>query len=198
MPWKKIGYVWSPNYFTPEGGEGYCINDNLEEKKILFGHIIHDVPARLPLFDKDTQELMLIFLQARSGRSWYVDISAGRLMLFGNKFKNKPRSPDFIMAFPVAEKKEKKYGGGKSSGDYHRDFYGGERSYGSGKVYTPAFCSVLGIEYWPCTLLDVKRAYRLKALETHPDRGGTQDEFVQVNDAYQQAVSALGTEGRAP
>ncbi|OQA52704.1 MAG: Chaperone protein DnaJ [candidate division WS2 bacterium ADurb.Bin280] len=32
---------------------------------------------------------------------------------------------------------------------------------------------------------EIKKAYRKKALEHHPDRGGNQDEFKKINEAYQ-------------
>lgn len=32
---------------------------------------------------------------------------------------------------------------------------------------------------------EIKKAYRKKALEHHPDRGGDQDEFKKINEAYQ-------------
>jgi hypothetical protein len=35
---------------------------------------------------------------------------------------------------------------------------------------------------------DVMTAFRLKALETHPDRGGTKADFMKIHDAYHQAV----------
>lgn len=35
-----------------------------------------------------------------------------------------------------------------------------------------------------CTLEDVKSAYRQKAKDTHPDKGGCTEEFIQVKAAY--------------
>ncbi len=40
----------------------------------------------------------------------------------------------------------------------------------------------------PYSLDDVKSAYRAKALETHPDRGGTIGEFLKIQEAYERAV----------
>lgn len=40
----------------------------------------------------------------------------------------------------------------------------------------------------PYSLDDVKSAYRAKALETHPDHGGTIDRFLKVQEAYERAV----------
>lgn len=41
----------------------------------------------------------------------------------------------------------------------------------------------LGVSY-PCSAAELKAAYRLKALETHPDQGGSDPEFIAVNAAY--------------
>jgi hypothetical protein len=38
------------------------------------------------------------------------------------------------------------------------------------------------------TLSEIKRAYRLRALETHPDRGGSAEAFRQVQRAYERAI----------
>jgi hypothetical protein len=46
---------------------------------------------------------------------------------------------------------------------------------------------VLGIQA-PATLDDIKSAYRVKALEVHPDRGGSQSEFHEVEAAYRQLL----------
>jgi hypothetical protein len=40
----------------------------------------------------------------------------------------------------------------------------------------------------PYSLDDVKSAYRIKALETHPDRGGSVGDFLKVQEAYERAV----------
>jgi hypothetical protein len=47
------------------------------------------------------------------------------------------------------------------------------------------------------TPTDVKRAYRLRALETHPDRGGSPEAFREVQRAYESALErALKREAR--
>jgi len=38
------------------------------------------------------------------------------------------------------------------------------------------------------TLGEIKRAYRMRALETHPDRGGTAEAFRNVQRAYERAL----------
>lgn len=40
----------------------------------------------------------------------------------------------------------------------------------------------------PCTAEDVKTAYRRRALEVHPDRGGTPGDFQAVESAYRQLL----------
>jgi hypothetical protein len=47
--------------------------------------------------------------------------------------------------------------------------------------------AILGITAQASTA-DVKRAYRQRALETHPDRGGQVDAFRQVQSAYSEAL----------
>ena len=39
----------------------------------------------------------------------------------------------------------------------------------------------------PVTLEDVKQAYLVRAREAHPDRGGSQQEFVRVQQAFEEA-----------
>jgi len=45
---------------------------------------------------------------------------------------------------------------------------------------------------------DVKRAYRQRALATHPDRGGNEDEFKQLAAAYSQIEGYLDNISAAP
>jgi hypothetical protein len=51
----------------------------------------------------------------------------------------------------------------------------------------PAFMVTLGL-LPPYTLSDVKSAFRVKALETHPDRGGAKADFMKIHEAYNQAM----------
>lgn len=60
---------------------------------------------------------------------------------------------------------------------------------------TPECLRVLGLEL-PCSLDEVRRAYRRLVLETHPDTGGAAADFRVVHDAYQQAQALLQS-GRA-
>jgi len=49
--------------------------------------------------------------------------------------------------------------------------------------------TVLGVER-EATVDELKRAYRRRALETHPDRGGDPSTFRAVQRAYEQALAA--------
>jgi curved DNA-binding protein CbpA len=42
---------------------------------------------------------------------------------------------------------------------------------------------VLGLQ-WPCTREEVHKAYREGAKKHHPDRGGEEQQFKQVQEAY--------------
>lgn len=47
----------------------------------------------------------------------------------------------------------------------------------------------------PLELEDVKAAYKAKALEHHPDRGGNPAQFIRVKDAYEQALEFIAFQG---
>lgn len=53
--------------------------------------------------------------------------------------------------------------------------------------------SVLGVEPG-ASLLEVKRAFRKRALETHPDQGGDARAFHELKQAYERIVTRLGKE----
>ena len=52
------------------------------------------------------------------------------------------------------------------------------------------YLKILGLTF-PFTLQDLKRAYRKRALETHPDSGGTAEAFRSVHTAYQTLSLSL-------
>lgn len=54
-------------------------------------------------------------------------------------------------------------------------------------IKRPEFMAALGL-LPPYTLGDVKSAYRVKAMQTHPDRGGAQADFIKIHEAYKQAI----------
>ena len=41
---------------------------------------------------------------------------------------------------------------------------------------------------WPCTEAEVKRAYRRSVKSAHPDGGGSQEMFLALQEAYEQAL----------
>lgn len=51
----------------------------------------------------------------------------------------------------------------------------------------PEFMATLGL-LPPYTLRDVKAAYRSKAMDTHPDRGGDSSDFIKIHEAYKRAM----------
>jgi hypothetical protein len=52
---------------------------------------------------------------------------------------------------------------------------------------SPACFSLLALSF-PCTVAEVKAAYRELAKRAHPDRGGSHDEFLELQAAYEQAL----------
>jgi hypothetical protein len=49
---------------------------------------------------------------------------------------------------------------------------------------------------WPCTEDDIKRAYRQKAHEAHPDKGGTADAFRDLKQAHDDALAFFKSDSR--
>lgn len=64
------------------------------------------------------------------------------------------------------------------------------------RTEVPGAASILGVER-DASLDEVKRAYRARALETHPDRGGDPERFREVQHAYEQLVSRATGERKA-
>lgn len=59
-------------------------------------------------------------------------------------------------------------------------------------IGTPPACLVaLGLPA-TCTPADVRRAYRQRARELHPDAGGSHDAFIALTEAYTAALRLLG------
>jgi DnaJ domain len=70
----------------------------------------------------------------------------------------------------------------------HSDFYiSREAALGDSARDEHAAFRVLGLRA-PCTIEDIKVAYRRKAFEVHPDRGGSPDDFRAVEHAYRQLL----------
>lgn len=57
----------------------------------------------------------------------------------------------------------------------------------SDNQHNPVELRVLGLR-WPCTPDDVQKAYRKKAAEAHPDRGGTHAKMVELNAIRERAL----------
>jgi len=70
---------------------------------------------------------------------------------------------------------------------------GDEAVTGTAKPVVPNAASILGVT-GDATPDDIKRAYRERALETHPDRGGDPEAFRAVQRAYEQ-LAARAAEG---
>jgi hypothetical protein len=51
----------------------------------------------------------------------------------------------------------------------------------------PACFDLLGLSF-PCSVVEVKAAYRELAKRAHPDRGGSHSEFLKLQAAYKQAL----------
>jgi hypothetical protein len=55
---------------------------------------------------------------------------------------------------------------------------------------TPACIERLGLA-WPCGEQDVRRAFRELAKASHPDRGGSASEFIELRRAFEDALELL-------
>ncbi len=51
--------------------------------------------------------------------------------------------------------------------------------------------SQISLPQWPCTVTELKKAYRQQALACHPDRGGNPELFRQLNFAYRYLLQTL-------
>jgi hypothetical protein len=60
----------------------------------------------------------------------------------------------------------------------------------SSAVSRPAWCDALGVE-WPCTSDEIRAAWRRVARTTHPDAGGSPEQFIEARRAYEQALASL-------
>jgi DnaJ domain len=49
----------------------------------------------------------------------------------------------------------------------------------------------------PFTMEELKRSYRAKAFQLHPDKGGSQESFVSLSEAYRYLRNYLDVEGAA-
>ena len=64
-------------------------------------------------------------------------------------------------------------------------------------LHRPGFAIVLGL-LPPYTVEDVKRAYRDKVKDAHPDRGGDRDDFDRIQKAFEEAGAYSEVPLRSP
>jgi hypothetical protein len=73
----------------------------------------------------------------------------------------------------------------------HPDIFAAPLSSGQAKQETSSLLPVcmqrLGLT-WPCTRHEVQQAFRRQAKAAHPDRGGTNESFHRLYQAYQEAL----------
>jgi len=82
-------------------------------------------------------------------------------------------------------------------GDYVRDFMGRRRAHGRAGLRRPRLpleeaCKRLEISretFERASLRDLAQHYRKKALESHPDRGGTHEAFIRLTRAYRDLLA---------
>jgi hypothetical protein len=55
--------------------------------------------------------------------------------------------------------------------------------------------STLGVR-WNCSYEEAREAFRIKALQLHPDRGGPDEPFIQLRAAYEQVLAELNRRPR--
>jgi len=60
---------------------------------------------------------------------------------------------------------------------------------------TPTWATILGVSR-TCTREQLQAAYRRAAKKAHPDAGGTEQEFINVRAAYDEAMRARGFGGK--
>lgn len=75
-------------------------------------------------------------------------------------------------------------------GNVQTHFAGFKSLSAPGTSVVQTWANVLGVEL-DCTPVDAKAAYRKMASETHPDKGGSADQFERVRRAWEQAQAAL-------
>ncbi len=54
----------------------------------------------------------------------------------------------------------------------------------------PAWAKTLGVSA-ECSEEELKRAYRRRALEVHPDRGGSAEDFAHVQRAFERGLESI-------
>jgi hypothetical protein len=62
------------------------------------------------------------------------------------------------------------------------------------RIRVPEELGVLGLS-WPCTKVEITRAYRAGAFTRHPDRGGKTEDFIAWTDAYDEVLKFFRKHG---
>lgn len=57
----------------------------------------------------------------------------------------------------------------------------------------PSFFKLLGFEEIPPSVEDIKTRYKNLAKQLHPDAGGNEEDFIQLNKASEEAIKYFGT-----
>jgi DnaJ-like protein len=74
-----------------------------------------------------------------------------------------------------------------------------ERQRAEGRPEAPAAAAPAGLEIlglsWPCSEDEIRRAFREKAKELHPDRGGSEAAFIELRLAYEEALELCARPG---
>ena len=76
------------------------------------------------------------------------------------------------------------------TGDMMEAAFDGFKSLPEPKAEDKNWCEVLGVQPW-ANAEQIKEAYRKKAMEVHPDKGGSSEMFNRVKTAYEQGLSNL-------
>ena len=102
----------------------------------------------------------------------------------------RPARPRTLAVDRLALRKEGRFHVGRAQADL--TFYASEQA-GISDVEAALtakhpWCAVLGVRF-PCSVDDIKAAYRRLAFISHPDRGGDAAEFRSVERAYRAAMA---------
>ncbi len=106
----------------------------------------------------------LVEIEPRWARAW------ARVLVGQAAFRKQRKSGDEDAATPDAKSGAKR----------------AARAPGAGEVPRASVWAILGVTP-QVTAGELKRAYRTRALETHPDRGGSAEGFREVQRAYEEA-----------
>jgi hypothetical protein len=85
-------------------------------------------------------------------------------------------------------RKEGRYHVGRADLTFYGSEEAGIRDVEEALTAKYAWCAVLGVRF-PCSVDDIKAAYRRLALSSHPDRGGGPAEFQSAEQAYRAALA---------